>query len=43
MKGVEGLKNVKIEEMQSLEKGGERRDAEWMGVEEWDCRIGYAS
>lgn len=32
------------EETRSLEKGDERRDEEWwMGVEEWDWRVGYAS
>ena len=38
-----GIENVSIEGVQRLEKGGERRDADWMGVEDWDCRIGYAS
>ena len=31
------------EEIRSLEKGDERRDEEWMGVEEWEWRVGYAS
>ncbi|KAG6999550.1 hypothetical protein G7Y79_00034g069730 [Physcia stellaris] len=31
------------EEIQSTEKDDESRDVEWMGMEEWDWRVGYAS
>ena len=34
---------VAAEEIRSLEKGDEWRDKEWMGMEEWDWRVGYAS
>ena len=38
-----GVGIVAAEEIRSLEKGDERRDEEWMGMEEWDWRVGYAS
>ncbi len=38
-----GFEGVAAEEIQSLEKGDERRDKERMGMEEWDWRVGYAS
>ena len=31
------------DERRSLENGDERRDKEWMDMEEWDWRVGYAS
>ncbi|KAL9072526.1 MAG: hypothetical protein Q9161_003538 [Pseudevernia consocians] len=34
---------VAAEKIRSLEKGDEWRDKEWMGSEEWDWRVGYAS
>lgn len=39
----EGIGGVAAEEIRSLEKGDEWRDKEWMGMEEWDWRVGYAS
>ncbi len=38
-----GSGGVAAEEIWSLEKGDEWRDKEWMGMEEWDWRVGYAS
>ena len=38
-----GVGNVASEGIRSLEKGDERRDEEWMDIEEWDWRVGYAS
>lgn len=38
-----GVGSVAVEDFRSLEKGDERRDEEWIDVEEWDWRIGYAS
>ena len=38
-----GFRGVAAEEIRSLEKGDQWRDKEWMGMEEWDWRVGYAS
>lgn len=38
-----GFGGVAAQEIRSLEKGDEWCDKEWMGMEEWDWRVGYAS
>ena len=35
--------NVTVDPIQTFENGDERRDEEWVDMEEWDYRIGYAS
>lgn len=38
-----GVESVAFEEIWSAERGDERCDEEWMGMEDWDWRVGYAS
>lgn len=38
-----GFGGVAAQEIRSLEKGDEWCDKEWMGMEAWDWRVGYAS
>lgn len=38
-----GFGGVAVEEIRSLEKGDEWRNKEWISMEEWDWRVGYAS
>lgn len=35
--------SITAKEIRSLEKDDQSHDEEWMGMEEWDSRVGYAS
>lgn len=38
-----GATNIAVVESQSLQEANAGHNEEWMGIEEWDARVGYAS